>query len=187
MLPLFLINRFFGELAKRQQTNFNMKKMFFLMVLITYVSLLTTSCSTVSKTGLAAPIAYTEVLPDVIKAEFDFNLKRKKTGKANAWYLFNFWKIAGSNKFSEIRGGETKPSLFGGRIAKIKSAAIYNALEGSNGDIIIAPQYDTEIVTYLFGLLKSYKVAVKGYEGRIRRLYQVKDGQNVTVNYDIRP
>lgn len=153
------------------------------MVLTIGVSLLATSCTTISKTGHAAPIAYTEVIPDVIKAEFDFNLQEKKTGKASAWYLFNFWKVAGSSKFSEIRGAEFRSSLLGNRIAKVKSAAVYDALNGSNSDMIVAPQYDSETKSYLFGLVKSYKVTVKGYEATIKKLYQKKVEEDVRIDY----
>lgn len=135
---------------------------------------MTTSCSTISKTGQAAPIAYTEVLPDLIKAEFDFNLNEKKTGKASALYLFGFMKIAGDKKFAEVKGADYNSGLFGGKVAKIKSAAIYNALQDSNGDMIVAPQYDIKTTSYLFGLLKSYKVTVKGYDATIKKLYQEK-------------
>jgi hypothetical protein len=145
------------------------------------ILLVATSCTTVSKTGLASPIAYTEVVPDLIKAEFNFNLNEKKSGKASAWYLLNFWKVAGDNKFSEVRGGEFKTSVFGNRIAKVKSAAVYNALKVGNADMIVAPQYDTEIKSYLFGFLKSYKVDVKGYEATIKNLYQKKVEEQVKV------
>jgi hypothetical protein len=151
--------------------------------LILVMLLMTTGCMTVSRTGLASPIAYTEVVPDLIKAEFDFNLNEKKSGKASAWYLLNFWKVAGDYKFSEVRGGEFKAGLFGDRIAKVKSAAVYNALKEGDGDMIVAPQYDTETKSYLFGFLKSYKVTVKGYEATIKTLYQKKvDGEQVSVS-----
>ena len=137
--------------------------------------LLTTSCTTVSRTGQAAPFAYTEVHPDQIKAEMDFNLQQKSTGKASAWYVLGFLKVAGDSKYSEVKGSETTVGLLGDRVAKVKSAAIYNALGGSDYDMLVNPQYDTEAKSYLFGLIKGYKVMVKGYGAKIKNLYQVKD------------
>jgi hypothetical protein len=160
-----------------------MKKIFNFMGLFLVVLLFTASCTTISRTGLAAPIAYTEVDPGKFKAEFDFNVKEKKTGKASAWYLLNFWRVAGSNKFSEIRGGEFNSGIFGNRVAKVKSAAIYNVLKSSNSDMIVAPQYDTEIQSYLFGFLKSYKVVASGYEATITNIYQKKEDENVGISY----
>jgi hypothetical protein len=156
-------------------------------VLACAVMFMSVSCATISKTGLAAPIAYSEVVPDLMKAEFDFNLEQKKTGRASAWYLLNFWKVAGDSRFSEVKGAETNASIFGNRVAKVKSAAIYNALQGTNADMIIAPQYDTETVSYLFGLLKSYKVTVKGYEATLKRVYQKKADENVSISMPMNP
>jgi len=137
------------------------------------VALFATSCNTVSKTGHIAPLAYTEVQPNPIKAELDFNVAQKSTGKATAVYILGC-KIAGDRKFAEVKGLEAK-SIFGGRVAKIKTAAIYNALDKTDYDMLINPQYDSEIKTYLFGAFKSYNVDVKGYGAKIKDLYQVKD------------
>jgi hypothetical protein len=152
-----------------------MKKYSFLMGLCLMVLLMAPSCTTISKTGQAAPFAYTEVHPDKIKAEMDFNLEQKSTGKASAWYVLWFWKVSGDNKFAEVKGSETRSSLFGGRIARVKSAAIYNALGKADYDLLVNPQYDSEIKSYLFGLIKGYKVNVKGYGAKIKNLYQEKE------------
>jgi len=147
------------------------------LILLVSVSvvLFTTSCTTISRTGQAAPFAYTEVHPDKIKAEMDFNLQQKSTGQASAFYFLGFCKVAGDNKYAEVKGSETNVGVFGSRVAKIKSAAIYNALGGSDYDMLVNPQYDTEVKSYLLGLFKDYRVSVKGYGAKIKNLYQVKD------------
>jgi hypothetical protein len=111
-----------------------MKKGFVLVLVVCSITLpiVMSSCTTISRTGQAAPFAYTEVHPYKIKAEMDFNLEQKSTGKASAWYALWFWKVAGSSKFAEVKGSETQSGLFGNRVAQVKSAAIYNALGSSD-------------------------------------------------------
>ena len=156
-----------------------MKKKIILMGFVLIVLLMTTSCITISRTGEAAPFAYTEVHPDKIKAEMNFHLQEKRRGQASAWYIFWFWKVAGSNKFAEVKGGDGG-SIFGHRIAVIKSAALYDALGDFDYDMLVNPQYYCEIRKYLFGIVKSYKVEVKGYGATIKTLYQEKE-KNYTV------
>ena len=49
---------------------------------------------------------------------------------------------------------------------------MYNALEKGGYDMLISPQYITEKHSYLFGLIKTYEVTVKGYGAKIKRIHQ---------------
>jgi hypothetical protein len=136
-------------------------------------------------TGQSASMVYTDIKPDQIKANFDFNLKEKKVGEAKAIYLLGLIKLVGDNKYSDVKGINIHDgtNLFSGifsllksfnRTEKVKSAAVYNAIKDSDADIIINPQFETEIHQILFGLIKTYKVKVKTYDGKIKELYQEK-------------
>jgi hypothetical protein len=155
-----------------------MKKVFYLFSLLTIV--LMSSCGSVSKTGYVAPFARTEVHTDVLKADLDIN-KNKVEAKASSTYLFGFWRIFGDNKFTEAKDAGLSNSIFGGRIDKVKSAAMYKALEQSDADMLITPKYDTETKGYLFGLIKTYKVKVSGYNAKITDLHQVETPIEKTV------
>ncbi|NDV65594.1 hypothetical protein [Bacteroides sp. 224] len=144
-----------------------MRKLRFLLAL-SVVGLMT-SCASVSRTGVVAPFAYTEVHPNEIRAEVDLSEKNKVIGKANQWYLLGV-RVSGGNKYFE--NNSEKPSLFGKRVKKAQSCAMYDALDGGEYDIIANPQYRNTVHNYFFGLVKGYKVSVTGYGGKVKKLYQ---------------
>lgn len=148
-----------------------MKKLNLLLIL-GVITLLLSSCGSVSKTGYVAPFARTEVHTDVLKADLDIN-KNKVEAKASSTYLFGFWRILGENKFTEAKDAGLSNSIFGGRIDKVKSAAMYKALQQTDADMLITPKYDTETKGYLFGLIKTYKVKVSGYNAKIKDIQQI--------------
>ncbi|WP_163272307.1 hypothetical protein [Dysgonomonas sp. 511] len=147
-----------------------MKKMFFPLLM---TIILMTSCGSISKTGYVAPFARTEVHTDVLKADLDIS-KEKVEAKASSSYLFGFWRVAGDNKFTEAKDAGLSNSIFGGRIDKVKSAAMYKALQQSDADMLITPRYDTETKSYLLGLFKTYKVKVSGYNAKVKDLHQIE-------------
>jgi hypothetical protein len=136
-------------------------------------TLLLSSCGSISKTGYVAPFAKTEVHTDVFKADFDIN-KQQVEATASSHYLFWFWRIAGDTKFTEAKDAGLNNSIFGGRVDKVKSAALYKALEKSDADMLLTPRYDTQTKSYLFGLFKTYKVKVKGYNAKIKDIHQIE-------------
>jgi hypothetical protein len=171
-----------------------MKRVIYSMVLAIVVLLTTTSCSSYGLTGQAAPLAYTDIKPDQIKVNFDFNLKQKRVGEAKATYFLGLIKLSGDNKYSDVKGINIQngnSGLLGGLLSfgksfskseKVKSAAVYNAIKDSDVDIIINPQFETQTTPILFGLFKTYKVKVKAYDGKIKDIYQEK---LETKGYDI--
>ena len=155
-----------------------MKRVFYLLSLATIIFF--SSCGSISKTAYVAPFARTEVHTDVLKADLDIN-KNKIEAKASSTYLFGFLRIAGDNKFTEAKDAGLSNSIFGGRIDKVKAAAMYKALEQSNADMLITPRYDTETKGYFFGLVKTYKVKVSGYNAKIKDLHQVETPIEKTI------
>tara|TARA_R110001599_G_scaffold330191_1_gene544477 strand:- start:79 stop:552 length:474 start_codon:yes stop_codon:yes gene_type:complete len=53
----------------------------------------------------------------------------------------------------------------------VKNAAIYNALQKSGADVIIAPRYKLKTVNYV--LFKTYTATVEGYRGTIKGFKQI--------------
>lgn len=147
-----------------------MRKMY--LLLMSAISLILVSCSSVSKTGYVAPFARTEVHTDVLKADLDIN-KNKVEAKASSTYLFGFWRISGDNKFTEAKDAGLSNSIFGYKVDRVKSAAMYKALQLTDADMLITPKYDTETKCYIFGLIKTYKVKVSGYNAKIKDLKQI--------------
>lgn len=169
-----------------------MKKLSFMMIAFCLMlSIGVSSCSSHRMTGHGAPMAYTDVKPDQIKADLDFNDSKKVTGEATATYLLGFIRLSGDRKYADVKHITVSTGGILERIGKFtkrnedktKSAAIYNALQGSDADIVINPQYEVEKVSTLLGLIKTYKVKVKTYTGKIEKLYQEKvDKKEYDIN-----
>lgn len=82
---------------------------------------------------------------------------------------------------TEAKDAGLSNSVFGGRIDKVKSAAMYKALQQSDADMLITPRYDTETKGYLFGLIQTYKVKVSGYNAKVKDLHQIASPVEKTV------
>jgi hypothetical protein len=88
----------------------------------------------------------------------------------------------GDNTFTEgvtfsngtSSGGEMSKGIFGGEpFAKVKGAALYNALNGKNADFIVNPRYEVHVENYVF--FKKITCTVMGRLGKIVGNYrQVK-------------
>jgi hypothetical protein len=131
----------------------------------------------------------TSIKPDQIKANFNFNLNDRLTGKASATYLFWFIKVSGASTYSDIKGinitngSNNIVNIFNrfGKMEKVKSAAVYDAVQGYDIDVIVNPQFETKTTTFLW-FVKTYSARVKAYEGQIIELYQEKDD---VILYDL--
>lgn len=154
---------------------------------IAFVSLfLFSSCSTLSRTSASAPFAYTEVHPNEIRADLDFNTSDKIEGTVHVGYLLGV-KVSGGREYAEVLSTNNSKSIFGLRGKRIRSMAMAKALEGSDYDMIINPQYETRRNRILFGLWTRYTVTVKGYGAKVNRLYQTdgpSDRQDIPLTRD---
>lgn len=88
------------------------------------------SCSTLSKTTNVAKNTNTDVLINPIGASLDLNNVQKISGEAQAWY-FLWFRVWGDKKYTET-SQEGAASVFKGRTLKVRSAALYKALEGKD-------------------------------------------------------
>lgn len=148
-----------------------MKRILTNILIVALLSLGFSSCATMSKTGAAAPFAYTEVHPNEIRADLDFNTSEKVQGTVKVGYLLGI-KVSGGNEYAEVLSSNNSKSIFGSRGKRIRSMAIAKAIHGTNYDMIINPQYETKRKKVLFGLFTRYTTTVTGYGATVNKLYQ---------------
>ncbi len=145
-----------------------MKKAFYMMTLGTIVFLMS-SCSSISKSGVVAPIcAYVSPTKE-IKADIELDNNKQLEGKAHQWYFAGVRISGGNNYFENLN---QQRSVLGGRVSKAQSCAMYDALKGDQYDMLVNPQYYNVTHSYLFGLIKYYNITVKGYGAKIKSIYQ---------------
>lgn len=148
-----------------------MKRVLVNIMIVALFSLGFSSCATMSKTGASAPFAYTEVHPNEIRANLDFNTSEKVQGTVKVGYLFGI-KVSGGREYAEVLSSNNSKSIFGLRGKRIRSMAMAKALHGTDYDMIINPQYETQRKKVLFGLFTRYTMTVKGYGAKVNKLYQ---------------
>ncbi|NMA72794.1 MAG: hypothetical protein GX963_01260 [Bacteroidales bacterium] len=159
-----------------------MRKSFLLFTL--GITLLLASCGTVRQTGYVASLEETPVYTDLLKADLDIS-EEKVEGEARSYYLFGFWRIAGDNQYTETKNTVFNNTIFGSKVDRVKSAAMYKALEESDADLLITPKYDTKRKNYLFGLFRIYKVRVRGYKATIKNVHQVDTPLELLIAPDL--
>ena len=115
------------------------------------------SCSITSKTCPTSEILYPSFTTDI---EIDTTAQLTATSKCVRLGLLSF----GPKKFAE----NGAPSFIGAN--DVKGACLYNALEGTDYDIIVGPQYVTEIKNYF--IVKVYKTTVVGYGAKIKGVHK---------------
>lgn len=115
-----------------------------------------------------------------LEAELDINMEEKLSGTSSATYLLGLLQISGDSSY--VDGYGTSNSLnpismltsmlpVGVNLSKVKSAAVYNAIMGSEADVLVSPQYLIKVNKAL--IFTSVKVIVKGYPGYIKDIRQV--------------
>jgi len=147
-----------------------MKKGIFILSLIMIVG---TGCSTVNQSLNQAGTASIQLEPEVKVGE-------KIEGSSKAVLLLGLLDLSnlpGSNKKYidgvNIGGGSSSiklgplsiPNIFD-KTGKLKSAALYNAINKSGADLIVNPQYVVAVNNTL--LFKTYNVNISGYKGTIK-------------------
>ena len=125
------------------------------------------SCSSITKSQMNQSINVTIDSP--MKAKIDVDMSRQLTGYASGGYLFHLFKVSGDTKFAkEIRFNGEDGGFFSflSRVRTVQSAAAYNAIRGTNADILVNPQYVLE-ENHWNPFYKQIKVKVTGFPGKI--------------------
>ena len=147
-----------------------MKKRIFLLFSIMIIA---TGCSTVNQSVNQAGTSAIQLEPEVKVGE-------KIEGSSNTVFLLGFldlYNLPGSNKkyIDGVNVGGSSPSIKLGPLSipnpfdktgKLKSAALYDAINKSGADLIVNPQYVVTVGNML--LFKTYNVNISGYKGTIK-------------------
>lgn len=107
-----------------------------------------------------------------LKADISVDMKQKLKGVASKTKILGI-TTSSQNKFADgvtygSNGSQGFFSMFDNK-EEVKSAAAYNALNGSNADVLVAPQYLIEERSFLIFYSKT-TVMVTGYPGVIKKI-----------------
>ena len=147
-----------------------MKKRIFLLPLIIII---VTGCSTVNQSLNQAGTSAIQLEPEV-------KVGKKIEGSSKTVFLLGILDLSnlpGSNKkyIDGVNIGGTSSGIKLGPISlpnpfdqtgKLKSAALYDAINKSGADLIVNPQYVVTVDNML--LFKTYSVNISGYKGTIK-------------------
>lgn len=139
-------------------------RFFFLACLLSFSFI---SCSSIHKSQLNEGVDVK--IEANLKADIEVDTTRKLTGYASGGYLFHLMRVSGDDKFLEdVEFNNKEKSFFSflSKVEAVKAAAAYNAVAGSNSDILVHPQYVIE-ENHWNPFYKQIKVKVTGYPGRI--------------------
>jgi len=138
-----------------------MKKTIIPIILFLTV-LMMTGCSTShNKSVISAGIG---VAVNTDPATAEYTIGNKISGEARATYLFGILPLSEPDSFAD---GVSGFGGFGGS-SKVKSAAVFNAMESANSDMIINPQYVVKMNKTLF--TTSYTAKVTGWAGNVTNI-----------------
>ena len=124
-------------------------------IAITVFVLLFAGCASLNKSQIYSDISVNT--ESKLNAEVKVDLSKKLSGSSTAKFLFGVIRIDGDNKYADGYGGMTP-------VGKTKSAAAYNALDGSGVDILVSPQYILEVNNQIW--MKTVTATVSGYGGK---------------------
>ena len=129
-----------------------------------------TGCVSLNENAVSAPYCAQTKTPVF---EPTVTVGEKTTGTASGTSVFGiFW--FGPSEFAEgIIYNGNKFDLGFGRSAQVKSAAAYNAIKGSQTDILVGPKYVIEKHNCFF--FSTMTATVSGYKGKIESFAQVKN------------
>ena len=131
-------------------------KLIKLLIIITASFIFITGCSSVNKSHIYSPVGIS--INTEMTADVDVNLSKVLTGSASATYILGIIKISGDSKYADGYGGI-------GLTRKVKAAAAFDAINKSNGDLLVSPQYIVNTDNYF--IYKVINVNVTGFEGKI--------------------
>lgn len=119
------------------------------------------SCTSVKQTAPVLAIGGNNIITSV-KADIDYDGIKKIQGKATTHrvlWIFNH----------TVNGAKTVKSnnLYKG-LNKSESTALYRAKNAADVDIVLEPQFETEVKTYFFGIYKRTDVKLTGWGANIK-------------------
>jgi hypothetical protein len=155
------------------------------------------SCTTTSRAFQSSTIPAKNVELDPIKADIKVDNSKKLTGESSSSYLL-FFRLKGDDKYADGINFSTEAALTkrlwsflnpfslikkvatGDALGKVKRAAAYKALEGSDADILVHPTYTITEKSYL--IFYVFKAEVKGYAGKYQNFRTEKPQKTVIID-----
>jgi len=134
-----------------------------LSTIVMFFVVFISGCTSVNKSHTNSPIEVN--VSSEMTADLDVDISKKLEGIASGTYIFGFIKIGGDSTYVDGYGGF-------GPVGTVKSAAAYNAISKSSGDVLVSPQYIVDTKSYL--LIKYINVKVSGYEGTVKAVRNKK-------------
>jgi hypothetical protein len=172
-----------------------MKKNLFILSALS--TLFFTSCVTTNQGFQSSPVIARNVDIDPIKADVKVDEKSKRTGESTSAYFLIF-RVSGDKTYTEgIRySSETSFGLLdklnpikiiqSSRLNKVRGAAAYKAIENTNYDLLVHPNYTTTVKNYL--IYKEYNVKVDGYGAKYQnfrtekqKITTIQDGKEIIL------
>ncbi len=161
-----------------------------LIFLFFAVAIFFTSCVSTNKSQLSSPVYAPNVYIDPIKADVNVDTGDKLTGTSTSTFFMFFMiplRIDGDNQYADgIRYSSSANSPFGsfnplkGAESKVKAAAAYKAMESSDADILVNPQYSITVENKL--IIKKVTAEVTGWSGKFTKFYQEDENENKNVD-----
>jgi hypothetical protein len=153
-----------------------MKTIFKMAMCIMFAFVALSSCTTQRRTAISAPMSYNEIHTQAIMANLDVSSSKKVQSTVSVTYFMGI-KTNGGRDYAELN--DKGKSMFGGRAKKVRALAIAKALETGNYDMILNPQYITNVYKGLF--VSKYTVTMTGYGVKIKEFYQGNLPQTVSL------
>ena len=145
-----------------------MKKLLFGCLITLFA---TTSCKSTLASVSSTPLAVTENIRP-LDADISVDVNTKIEGRSESLY-FLFFRIKGDSKYAEGVDYSTKSGLLPSlKVDRAKASAAFKAVKSSGCDVIVHPNYEVNVMDYVF--FKKIDVKVTGYAGTINRIFQKK-------------
>lgn len=165
-----------------------MKKLFLLSCAS---ALFLSSCVSTNKGFQSSPVIIQDVQLDPIKADIKVDTEVKLKGASSSTYFLIFRldgddKIADGIKYSSETGGSIFEALNPfrafrlARLSKVRGAAAFKALEGTDYDVLVHPSYTITTKNYL--IAQMYQVEVTGYGAKYENFRTERQKVVITNN-----
>lgn len=151
--------------------SFNMKGIYrFLMMLA--VAVCVASCSSVKQTAPIMAIGGNNITTNV-KADIDYDGVKKIQGSATTTRILWIFKHTPN-------GGKriTSNNRYRG-LSTTENVALYRAKQSADVDIVLEPEFETQVKSYFFGIYKKTNVNVKGWGANIKGFKEGPEANDV--------
>ena len=137
-------------------------KSFKLITIVALCLMFITGCASVNQSHIYSPVGVS--ISSEMTADVDVGLSKKLIDSAKGTYFLGIIKMSGDSKYADGYGGL-------GTTGKVKTAAAFDAISKSDGDILVSPQY--VVTTKFIFPFKTISVDVGAFEGKIKEIKKI--------------